>query len=100
MIMTPHTTTLDRLQREDGTAPVIALMSTMLLTALGMTPVLTSNTETMTSSNYRNSQERLYAADAAVERVVQDPPLIPRWNDILPGNAAISSTRRRLSPTA
>ena len=96
--MTPHTTTLDRLQREDGTALVIALMSTMLLTALGMTLVLTSNTETMISSNYRNSQEGLYAADAAVERVVQDLLLIPRWNDILAGNAAISSTCSGVSP--
>lgn len=88
--MTPRPTTLDRLQREDGTALIIALMATMLLTALGMTLVLTSNTETMISGNYRNSQEALYAADAAVERVVQDLLLIPRWNDILAGNTSIA----------
>lgn len=81
--MTAHPATLDRLKREDGTALIIALMATMLLTALGMTLVLTSNTETMISANYRNSQEALYAADAAVERVVQDLLMIPRWNDIL-----------------
>jgi hypothetical protein len=87
--MTAHPATLDRLKREDGTALIIALMATMLLTALGMTLVLTSNTETMISANYRNSQEALYAADAAVERVVQDLLMIPRWNDILTaGNPA------------
>lgn len=72
-----------RLAGEDGVALIVALMATMLLTALGMSLVLMSNTETMISANYRNSQEALYAADAAVERVVQDLLMIPRWNDIL-----------------
>jgi PilX N-terminal len=90
--MTDRHATIDRLKREEGTALIIALMATMLLTALGMTLVLTSNTETKISGNYRNSQEALYAADAAVERVVQDLLLIPRWNDILTGNSSISPT--------
>ena len=66
--------------------------------------------------NYRNSHEALYAADAAVERVVQDLLMVPRWNDILdgtaqsgfsdgadddtkalPGGGTISSTRPRRS---
>jgi hypothetical protein len=59
----------------------------MLLTALGAAVVMVSNTETRIAGNYRNSQEALYAADAAVERVVQDLLLIPRWNDILGGSA-------------
>jgi len=90
--MTVRPASIDRLKREEGTALIIALMATMLLTALGMTLVLTSNTETMISANYRNSQEALYAADAAVERVVQDLLLIPRWNDILTANTTISPT--------
>jgi len=98
VIMTPRPHTVDRLKREDGAALIIALMATMLLTALGMTLVLSSNTETMISSNYRNSQEALYAADAAVERVVQDLLLIPRWNDILAGNAGVSPTCTGVSP--
>lgn len=79
-----------RLAGEDGVALIVALMATMLLTALGMSLVLMSNTETMISANYRNSQEALYAADAAVERVVQDLLLIPRWNDILAADASYS----------
>ena len=65
-------------------------MAMMLLTALGAAVVMVSNTETMISDNYRNSQEALYAADAAVERVVQDLLMVPRWNDILAGTAQSS----------
>ena len=61
--------TTTTLRKEDGVALIIALMATMLLTGLGMTLMLLSNTETQISSNYRNSQEGLYAADAAVERI-------------------------------
>jgi PilX N-terminal len=79
-----------RLGSEDGTALVVALMSMMLLTALGAAVVMVSNTETMIASNHRNSQEALYAADAAIERVVQDLLMIPRWNDVLAGSAQSS----------
>ena len=77
-----------RLRNEQGTALIIALLSMMLLTALGAAVVMVTNTETQIASNYRNSQEALYAADAAVERVVQDLLMVPRWNDILTGSAA------------
>ncbi|MEN3336586.1 MAG: PilX N-terminal [Acidobacteriota bacterium] len=76
-----------RLSNQDGSALIIALMAMMLLTALGAAVVMVSTTETRISGNYRDSQEALYAADAAVERVVQDLLLIPRWNDILNGTA-------------
>jgi hypothetical protein len=74
-----------RLAEERGSALIIALMAMMLLTALGAAVVMVSNTETMIANNYRNGQEALYAADAAVERVVQDLLMVPRWNDILSG---------------
>jgi Tfp pilus assembly protein PilX len=79
-----------RLGNEDGTALIIALMSVMLLTALGAAVVMVSNTETMIAANHRNSSEALYAADAAVERVVQDLLMIPRWNDALTGTVQSS----------
>ncbi len=74
-----------RLANQDGTALIIALMSMMLLTALGAAVVMVSRTESAIAGNYRNGQEALYAADAAVERVVQDLLMVPRWNDILSG---------------
>lgn len=85
--MAPMSTLRTRFGREDGTALIIALMSMMLLTALGATVIMVTNTETKIAGNYQNSQEALYAADAAAERVVQDLLMIPRWNDILAGTA-------------
>lgn len=79
-----------RLRNETGSALIIALMSMMLLTALGAAVVMVSRTETAIANNYRNSQEALYAADAAVERVVQDLLMVPRWNDILAGGVTSS----------
>ena len=76
-----------RLANEQGTALIIALMAMMLLTALGAAVVMVGTTETRIAMNYRNSTEALYAADAAVERVVEDLLLIPRWNDILADTA-------------
>ena len=75
-----------RVGNQEGSALIIALMSMMLLTALGAAIIMVSNTESMISSNYKNSQEALYAADAAIERVVEDLLLVPRWNDILAGS--------------
>ena len=93
-----------RLRNEQGTALVIALMSTMLLTALGAAVIMVSNTESAISGNYRNSQEALYAADAAVERVMQELLMIPRWNDILSGTTQSSfmdgaATAQKTIPT-
>lgn len=81
--MSPRT----RIRDERGAALITALLATMLLTALGMAAVLVSNTETMITSNYRRSSEALYAADAAVEIVVQDLLMVPRWNDVISGGA-------------
>jgi hypothetical protein len=70
---------------ERGFAIVIALMAMLLLSALGAGLVLTTTTETMISGNYRDSSEAIYAADAGVERVMQDLLATPDWNQILSG---------------
>jgi hypothetical protein len=79
-----------RARNEEGTALIVALMAVMLLTALGSAVVMVSNTETMIAHNYRVGQEALYAADAGVERVMQDLLMVPRWNDILGGSVQSS----------
>jgi hypothetical protein len=81
-----------RASGEQGTALIVALMSMLLLTALGAAVVMVGNTESMISSNYKNNTEALYAADAAIERVVQDLLLVPRWDDILSGVTKSSFT--------
>ena len=74
-----------RLGGEQGTALFIALIATMLLSALGLGLVLTTTTEVLIVGNYRNAQEGLYAADAALERVLPDLVAIPDWDPILRG---------------
>src|SRR5687767_6271960 len=70
---------------EQGVALIIALMSMLLLTALGMALTLTTSTERRISFNYRDGVEALYAADAGVERVMQDVLTVPDWNRIVDG---------------
>ena len=79
-----------RLGDERGVALIIALLSMLLLTALGMALSLTTITERRISSNYRDGVETVYAADAGVERVMQDVLTVPDWNRILDGTATSS----------
>ena len=72
---------------ERGAALVVALMATMLLSALGLALVMTTTTETKITGNYTYAQEAMYAADAAIERTVQDVLTIPDWNDMLSGTS-------------
>jgi hypothetical protein len=64
-------------------ALVIALLAMVLMTALGMALMLTSQTETLIGGNFRDSVEGSYVADAGIERVLPDVLAIPEWNDIL-----------------
>jgi hypothetical protein len=84
---------------EEGSALIIALVSTVLLTSLGLGLVMLTDTEGAIASNYRAGNESLYAADAAVERVMQDVLLVPRWNDILSGAVKSSFVDGTLTPT-
>lgn len=86
-------------QDERGVALIIALMATMLLTALGVALVMVTMTETQIAANYRDGQEALYAADAGVERVVQDLLLVPRWNDMLTGTVQSGFIDNTSTPT-
>ncbi|HXE79671.1 MAG TPA: pilus assembly PilX N-terminal domain-containing protein [Vicinamibacterales bacterium] len=76
---------------ERGIALVIALLSTLLMTALGMALMLTTITETMITSNYRDSLEAMYAADAAIERTMQDLLTVPDWNNVLSSANGVTS---------
>jgi len=72
-------------RNEQGIAIVIALMAMLMLSALGIGLMLTTNTETLITANYRDSAEAMYAADAGVERVLQDLLIESDWNQILVG---------------
>jgi len=94
-----------RLHGERGVALVIALLSTLLMTALGMALMLTTMTETMITGNYRDGVEAMYAADAAIERTLQDLLTVPDWNtaistaDGVRSNVTSSFITGDLSPT-
>jgi hypothetical protein len=75
----------ERAADEQGVALIIALMAMLLLTALGMALTMTTMTETRITGNYRDGSEALYAADAAVELVMQDLLTVSDWNSVLTG---------------
>jgi hypothetical protein len=76
---------LTRLGDDRGSAIVVAMLSLLLLTALGLALTLTTATETAISANQRMGQEAMNAADAAVERAMQDLLTLPDWNRALSG---------------
>lgn len=75
---------------ERGFALVLAMLSLMLLTFLGLTLAATTSTELQIATNYRWSQQALYNAEAGIEAarvglselVVREP--VRRWGAVLP----------------
>ena len=65
---------------------IIALMIMLLMSALGSALVLTTSSEVLISANFRNAQEGLYAADAALEIARDNLASIPDWNPVLDGS--------------
>jgi hypothetical protein len=74
------------IRREEGVALLIAMMAMLLMTALGLALVLTTTSETLISGNFRNGQEAAYAADAVIERAMDDLLTVPDWNKLLDGS--------------
>jgi hypothetical protein len=72
---------------EDGIALIVALLSMTLMIALGTALMLSTVTESKIVNNYRNNSESLYAADAAIERALDDLLTVPDWNNLLNGTA-------------
>lgn len=62
---------------------VIALMSLVLLSALGMSLVVVANTEQRAASNYASSRAAMYAADGALQIGAQELLMAADWNALL-----------------
>ena len=71
---------------ERGVALVVALMAMALMAALGAAIIMTTTSETMIAGNFARSEEGLYAADAAIERALDDLLTVPDWNRLLNGS--------------
>jgi len=67
---------------------IIALMATLLMSALGAALVLTTSSDALIAANFRTAQEGVYAADAALERAMADLGTLADWNAILDGSAS------------
>lgn len=79
-----------RLNSTNGAALLIALMAMMLMTVLATALMLTTITETKIASNYGVGIEVFYAADAGIERVIDDLRTIPDWRGL--AAKAVTST--------
>lgn len=72
---------------EHGAALVAALMCMTMMMALGAALALTAATESKVARNFRVSSEATYAADAILERALDDIAAIRDWNTLLNGTA-------------
>ena len=61
---------------------IVALMSMMLMTALGSALVLMTLTEVTIAANYKDATEAFYAAEAAVEWALQDLEGVSDWDGL------------------
>lgn len=73
------------IRRQNGIAMLVAMMAMLLMTALGIALIMTTSSETIIAGNYRNASEALYAADAVLERAMDDLLTVPDWNSLLTG---------------
>src|ERR1700704_3494048 len=67
---------------------ILALMATLLMSALGAALVLTTSSDALIAANFRNAQEGVYAVDAALERAMADLGTLADWNAVLDGSAS------------
>jgi hypothetical protein len=62
-------------------------MAVLLMMALGTSLILMTSTESKITRNFKTGAEALYAADAVLERAVDDLRTIPDWSTTLSGAA-------------
>ena len=72
---------------EDGIAMIMAMAATLLMSALGIALVVTTSSETIIASNFREGLEATYAAGAALERSMGDLFTMADWGGVLTGAA-------------
>jgi Tfp pilus assembly protein PilX len=76
--------------REDGIALIVALLATLVLSALGLSLMVMASTETLIAANYRDGVEAFHAAEAALERAIPELASVPDWSAVL-GGAGVRS---------
>lgn len=76
--------------REAGAAVILALLTLLVMTGLGVSLTLITMTETRIAASLRDAAEARYLAESVVERVLPDLVAAPDWNAVLTG--AVTTT--------
>jgi hypothetical protein len=66
---------------------IVALLAMLVMVALGAALMLAAATESRITRNFRNDIEAFYAADAVLERAVDELRAVGDWNLLLSGAA-------------
>lgn len=77
-------------------AVLVALMSMLLMSALGAALVLTTSAETVIAAHFRDAQIGVYVAEAALELAIAEIATQSDWTPLLDGS--LPSTLARLPP--
>jgi hypothetical protein len=70
---------------QSGIALVVAMMATLVVSALGVALILGSTSDTLMAANFSRSVEARYAAEAALERGAAEAESIADWTGVLTG---------------
>ena len=77
--------------REKGIALIVALLATLVLSALGLSLLVMASTETLIAGHYRDGVEAFHAADAGLERAIPELALAPDWSVVLDSPGGVRS---------
>jgi hypothetical protein len=77
--------------REDGIALIVALLATLVLSALGLSLLVMASTETLIAAHYRDGVEAFHAAEAGLERAIPELALAPDWSAVLDAPGGVRS---------
>lgn len=75
---------------DSGVAIIAAVMATTLLLALGSALILATSSETSIAANFRSAATARYAADAMLERTVDELSALPNWT-FTPGGTSVAA---------
>jgi hypothetical protein len=70
---------------QSGIALVVAVMATLVVSALGVALILGSTSDTLMAANFARSVEARYAAEAVLERGAADVEAAADWTGVLSG---------------
>ena len=85
LIPPPAVSGRNRRGDDRGIALIIVLMAVSLISALGLALTLTTMAERTAAGTFGDGTEAFYAADAGIERAMQDLMPILDWTDVLSG---------------